>query len=40
MNAPDAKRFSAQFTDLGTGPLSVESMVSPEYFELEDGFIR
>jgi len=35
MNAPDAKRFSAQFTDLGTGPLSVESMVSPEYFELE-----
>jgi len=35
MNAPDSRPYAANFPELGTGPLSIESMVSPEYFELE-----
>ncbi|MBL4621410.1 MAG: aromatic ring-hydroxylating dioxygenase subunit alpha [Immundisolibacteraceae bacterium] len=35
MNAPDAKPFNTQFSQLGSGPLSIESMTSSEYFELE-----
>jgi phenylpropionate dioxygenase-like ring-hydroxylating dioxygenase large terminal subunit len=35
MNAPDNRPYAEKFPELGTGPLSIESMVSPEYFELE-----
>lgn len=35
MNAPDNRPFHRQFSELGTGPLAIEPMVSPEYFELE-----
>lgn len=35
MNAPNDRPFVRQYPELGTGPLPIEPMVSPDYFELE-----
>ncbi len=35
MNKPDVKPFTRQYPELGTAPVSTESMTSPEYFEIE-----
>jgi len=35
MNRPDPRVFHPLFPDLGTGPVSTQPNISPEYFELE-----
>ena len=35
MNKPEMKRFRQQYPQFGTDPISIESLVSEDFFELE-----